>query len=135
MRSPLVPLAVGALTVVAVAVAALLWAMFLRDPDPGPASEVVVGESPSGSTADPTDDDLVGAPPPVTDRGGEGASASPSPAPAPETSPEPGPAPTGFPFDCLDENANHEAWGEDQWDDWWESCMDTRYENGDDDDD
>lgn len=131
MRSPLVPLAVGALTVVAVTVAALLWAMFLRAPDPGPAPEVVVGESPSGSAADPTDDDLVGPPPPVTDQGGEGASESPSP----DSDSDPDPAPTGFPFDCLDENADHEAWGEDEWDDWWEDCLDARYENGDDDDD
>lgn len=131
MRSPLVPLAVGALTVVVVAASALLWAMFLRAPDPGPAAEVVVGESPESATAEPADDDLVDPPPPVSDQGGEGNSGSPSP----ETSPEPDPGPTGFPFDCLDENVNHEAWGEDQWDDWWDDCLDARYENGDDDDD
>ncbi len=129
MRSPLVPLAVGALTVVLVAAAALAWAMFVRDPDPGPAREVVVGESPGAGTAEPSDDAVVDPPPPVTDRSGENASDSP----VPES--EPSPAPTGFPFDCLDEDANHEAWGEDQWDDWWEACMDARYENGDDDDD
>ncbi|WP_026119402.1 hypothetical protein [Nocardiopsis ganjiahuensis] len=129
MRSPLVPLAVGALTIVLVTAAALLWAMFLRDPDPGPAAEVVVGESPDAGTAEPSDEGVVGAPPPVTDGSGENASESPSP----ESSPDP--APTGFPFDCLDGDTNHEAWGEDQWDDWWEACMDARYENGDDDDD
>jgi hypothetical protein len=130
MRSPLVPPALGALAVVLVAAAALVWAVFLRAPDPGPASEVVVGESPDAVTAEPTDDGLVEQPPPVTDRDG---TESPSAEPSPE--PEPEPAPTGFPFDCLDGNANHEAWDEDQWDDWWDDCLDARYENGDDDDD
>ncbi|MBB5494067.1 hypothetical protein [Nocardiopsis metallicus] len=128
MRSPLVPPALGALTVVLVAAAALVWAVFLRAPDPGPASEVVVGESTDDATAGPTDDGLVEPPPPVTDRGGAGS-------PSAEPSPEPEPAPRGFPFDCLDENVNHEAWGEDEWDDWWDDCLDARYENGDDDDD
>lgn len=133
MRSPLVPLALGALTVVLVAAAALGWTVFLRAPDPGPASEVVIGESPDAGTAESADDGLVSPPPPVTDQGdAEGPSAEPS-EPSPE--PEPAPAPTGFPFDCLDGNANHEAWGEDQWDDWWEACLDARYEDGDDDDD
>ena len=128
MRSPLVPPALGALTFLLVAAAALVWAVFLRTPDPGPASEVVVGESPDAVTAEPTGDGPVGQPPPVTGRDGAGSpSAEPSPAPAP--------APTGFPFDCLDEHVDHEAWGEDQWDDWWDACLDARYENGDDNDD
>ncbi|WP_026116304.1 hypothetical protein [Nocardiopsis valliformis] len=130
MRSPLVPLALGALAVVLFATAALVWAVFLRAPDPGPASEVVVGESPDAVTAEPTDDGPVGQPPPVTDREGTGSSST---EPSPE--PEPAPAPTGFPFACLDEHVNHETWDEDQWDDWWEDCLDARYENGDDDDD
>ena len=135
MRSPLVPLAVGALTVVAVSVAALLWALFLRDPDPGLASEVVLGESPEAAASADPDDGVVSPPPPVTDRDGDGSedlSPEPSTEPSPSPSPEP---PTGFPFDCLDGGSGHETWGEEQWELWWESCMDTRYENGDDDDD
>lgn len=127
MRSPLVPLVTGTLTVVLVTAAALVWAFFLRSPDPVPASEVVVGESPEGATAGPTDEGLVWPPPPVTEESGEPVE--------PESTPEPSaaPAPTGFPFDCLDEGSGHENWGEDEWDDWWELCQDQRF--GDDDDD
>lgn len=134
MRSPLVPLAVGALTVVAVSVAALLWALFLRDPDPGRASEVVLGESPEATASTDPDDDVVSPPPPVTDHEGDGGETSGGPSPEPSANPSPEP-PTGFPFDCLDGGTGHEAWGEEQWESWWEACLDTRYENGDDDDD
>ncbi|MFE9245881.1 hypothetical protein [Nocardiopsis sp. NPDC006938] len=138
MRSPLVPLAAGALTVVAVTVAALVWALFLRDPDPGRASEVVLGESPGATSAAEPDDGVVSPPPPVTDQDGAGdgegtgETGTPSPVPSPEPPAEP---PTGFPFDCLDGGSGHEAWGEEQWEAWWEACLDARYENGDDDDD
>lgn len=131
MRSPLVPLVTGTLTVVLVALAALAWAFFLRPPDPVPASEVVVGESPEGVTADPTvdptDDGVVAPPPPLTEESGEPVDPSPEAEPAPE------PGPTGFPFDCLDEGSGQENWGEDEWDDRWEICLDQRF--GDDDDD
>ncbi|WP_223809066.1 hypothetical protein [Nocardiopsis listeri] len=127
MRSPLVPLITGTLTVVLVTAAALVWAFFLRSPGPVPASEVVVGESPEGATVEPTDEGVVPPPPPVTEESGEPTETSP------EAEPSAGPAPTGFPFDCLDEGSGHESWGEDQWDDWWELCQDQRF--GDDDDD
>ncbi|MBR8741097.1 hypothetical protein [Nocardiopsis sp. MG754419] len=124
MRSPLVPVVTGALTVVLVATAALVWALFLRTPDPAPATEVVVGASPEGATAEPTDDDVVSPPPPVTEESTE---------PEPEPEPAPEPSPTGFPFDCLDGHSGQEHWDEDTWDDWWETCLDARF--GDDDHD
>ena len=127
MRSPLVPLVTGTLTVVLVTTAALVWAFFLRSPDPVPASEVVVGEAPEGAPAGPTDEGVVAPLPPVTEESGEPTG------PGPEAEPSVEPAPTGFPFDCLDEGSGHESWGEDEWDDWWELCQDRRF--GDDDDD
>ncbi|MET9711425.1 hypothetical protein ACFW3Z_15910 [Nocardiopsis alba] len=129
MRSPLVPLATGALTVVLVASAVLVWALFLRAPESTPVSEVVIGTSPEGASPDPTDEDVVTPPPAVTGEEDPVESAPPS-EPA-ET--EPPSSPTGFPVDCLDGASGHESWGEDQWDDWWDACLEARFEDDDDD--
>ena len=136
MRSPLMPLVAGALAVVLVTTAALVWALFLRTPDPAPASEVVIGASPESATAEPSDEDVVDPPPPITEHSPEGTGEDPAPSPAPGTdgpAPGSGPAPTGFPFDCLDGRTGHEHWDEDTWDDWWEACLDARFEDDDDD--
>lgn len=128
MRSPLVSLAAGALTIVLVATATLVWALFLRTPEPAPASEVVVGESSEVATAEPTDDGVVDPPPPVAEETPDAAeedSGTTRPAPEPER-------PAGFPFDCLDGHTGHEHWDEDTWDDWWEACLDARFEDDDD---
>lgn len=127
MRSLLVPLAAGALTIVLVATAALVWALFLRGPQADPASEVVVGESPGVATTEPGDG--VGDPPqPLTE---EPLDPVEEDSDTTEPSPEPGPS-TGFPFDCLDGHTGHEHWDEDTWDDWWEACLDARFEDDDD---
>lgn len=129
MRSPLVSWATGALTIVLMATAVLVWVLFLRTPEPAPASEVVVGESSEVATTEPTDDGVVGPPPPVTEEPPDVAeedSYGTEPSPEPER-------PTGFPFDCLDGHTGHEHWDEDTWDEWWETCLDARFEDDDDD--
>lgn len=127
MRSPLVPLAAGALTIVLVATAALVWALSLRGPQADPASEVVVGESPGVATTEPGDG-VDDPPQPLTEEPldpVEEDSGTTEPSPVPERS-------TGFPFDCLDGHTGHEHWDEDTWDDWWEACLDARFEDDDD---
>ncbi|MEU3209599.1 hypothetical protein ABZ631_01665 [Nocardiopsis alba] len=123
------PLVTGALTVVLVASAALVWVLFLRAPESTPVSEVVIGTSPEDASPDPTDEGVVS--PPSTVTGEEEPAASERPSEPAET--EPPPSPTGFPVDCLDGASSHENWGEDQWESWWDACLEARFEDDDDD--
>ncbi|WP_460761851.1 hypothetical protein [Nocardiopsis oceani] len=143
MRSPLVPLVFGTLTVLAVAAVALLWALFIRGPEPHPPSEVVVGESPDAPAVESTDDGVVDGPPAVTDHDGDGTpdeddpdlSPTEPPADTPAETPAPETPPTSDPpFACYDDNADYDGWGEDEWDDWWDDCLEDRFEDDDDDD-
>lgn len=89
MRSPLALLLTGALAVALVVSGVMVWRL-VATPPASPA-EVVVGESPGTVPVQPSDEDVVSPPPPVTGSGDDPASNAPGS--EGESAPERDPAP------------------------------------------